>query len=95
MNADGLPSSCNLRTVKMTPDQLKKRTKDFGIRIVKLVEKLPAKRSSQRLGDQLLVVEPPLARITGLPAAPVVMQSFDLNWESAKKKLTNRFTGLK
>jgi len=38
----------------MTPDQLKKRTKDFGIRIVKLVEKLPAKRSSQRLGDQLL-----------------------------------------
>ncbi|MEX2172161.1 MAG: four helix bundle protein [Pirellulales bacterium] len=38
----------------MTADELKKRTKDFGVRTVKLVEKLPIKRSAQRLGDQLL-----------------------------------------
>jgi four helix bundle protein len=38
----------------MTPDELKKRTREFGIRTVKVVEKLPAKRSAQTIGQQLL-----------------------------------------
>lgn len=38
----------------MTPEQLKQRTKMFGIRTVKLVEKLPAKRSAVTIGQQLL-----------------------------------------
>jgi len=38
----------------MTADQLKQRTKEFGIRTVKVVEKLPAKRSAQTIGQQLL-----------------------------------------
>jgi four helix bundle protein len=38
----------------MTPEQLKQRTKKFGIRTVKVVEKLPAKRAAQTLGQQLL-----------------------------------------
>jgi four helix bundle protein len=38
----------------MTPDELKQRTKKFGIRTVKVVERLPAKRSAQTLGQQLL-----------------------------------------
>jgi four helix bundle protein len=38
----------------MTAEQLKKRTKDFGIRTVKVVEKLPAKRSAETIGHQLL-----------------------------------------
>jgi four helix bundle protein len=43
-----------MRTIQMTAEQLKKRTKDFGIRTVKVVEKLPAKRSAETIGHQLL-----------------------------------------
>ena len=38
----------------MTSEQLKERTKKFGIRPVKVVEKLPAKRSAATIGHQLL-----------------------------------------
>jgi len=38
----------------MTPDVLKHRTKQFGIRTVRVVEKLPPKRSAQTIGQQLL-----------------------------------------
>jgi len=38
----------------MTPVELKQRTKDFGIRTVKVVEKLPAKRTAETIGLQLL-----------------------------------------
>lgn len=38
----------------MTPDEMKQRTKNFGIRIVKVVEKLPPKRTAQTIGQQLL-----------------------------------------
>src|SRR4051812_33098319 len=38
----------------MTADQLKERTKKFGIRTVKVVETLPSKRSAQTIGQQLL-----------------------------------------
>jgi four helix bundle protein len=40
--------------ITMTPDELKQRTKDFGIRTVKVVEKLPPKRTAQTIGQQLL-----------------------------------------
>jgi four helix bundle protein len=38
----------------MTAEQLKERTRNFGIRTVKVVEKLPAKRSATTIGQQLL-----------------------------------------
>ena len=38
----------------MTPEQLKKRTRDFGIRTIKVVEKLPSKNTPQTIGRQLL-----------------------------------------
>jgi four helix bundle protein len=38
----------------MTADQLKKRTKDFGIRTVRVVEKLPTKATAATIGHQLL-----------------------------------------
>jgi four helix bundle protein len=38
----------------MTPDQMKQRTKTFAIRTVRVVEKLPAKRSAEAIGHQLL-----------------------------------------
>ena len=38
----------------MTPQQMKLRTKTFGIRTVRVVEKLPARRTAQTLGQQLL-----------------------------------------
>src|SRR5262245_12013273 len=38
----------------MTPEELKLRTKNFGIRTVRLVEKLPPKRTAQTIGQQLL-----------------------------------------
>src|SRR3954452_12229159 len=38
----------------MTAEQLKERTKKFGIRTVKVVEKLPTKRSAATIGQQLL-----------------------------------------
>ena len=38
----------------MTTEQLKQRTKEFGLRTVKVVEKLPPKRTAQTIGQQLL-----------------------------------------
>lgn len=38
----------------MTTDELKQRTKAYGLRIIKLVESLPRTFVAQRLGDQLL-----------------------------------------
>jgi four helix bundle protein len=38
----------------MTAEQLKQRTKKFGIRTVKVVEKLPLRRSAPTIGQQLL-----------------------------------------
>jgi four helix bundle protein len=38
----------------MTSDELKQRTKEFGIRTVKVVEKLPNRRAPQTIGQQLL-----------------------------------------
>jgi four helix bundle protein len=38
----------------MTAEQLKQRTRKFGIRTVRVVEKLPARRTAQTIGQQLL-----------------------------------------
>jgi four helix bundle protein len=38
----------------MTADELKQRTKTYGIRTVKVAEKLPTKRSAATIGQQLL-----------------------------------------
>ncbi len=38
----------------MTPDELKKRTKQFGLRCIKAVEALPNTRTADVLGRQLL-----------------------------------------
>jgi four helix bundle protein len=38
----------------MTPDQMRRRTRDFAIRVIKVVEKLPPKKSAQTIGQQLL-----------------------------------------
>ena len=38
----------------MTPDELKKRTKQFGLRIIQLVEGLPKTKTANTIGNQLL-----------------------------------------
>jgi len=38
----------------MTPDELKKRTKQFGLRIIQLVEGLPKTKTATTIGNQLL-----------------------------------------
>ena len=38
----------------MTPDELKKRTKQFGLRVIRLVESLPKTRTAATIGSQLL-----------------------------------------
>ena len=38
----------------MTPEQMKLRTKEFGIRTIKVVEKLPARNAPRTIGQQLL-----------------------------------------
>lgn len=38
----------------MNSEELKKRTKDFGLRIIKLIEVLPSSKSSNMIGNQLL-----------------------------------------
>ena len=38
----------------MDAEELKARTKRFGLRVIKLVESLPASRTSNVIGDQLL-----------------------------------------
>jgi len=38
----------------MTPDELKKRTKQFGLRVIRLVESLPETKTAATIGHQLL-----------------------------------------
>ena len=38
----------------MTPDELKKRTKQFGLRVIRLVESLPKTKTASTIGGQLL-----------------------------------------
>ena len=38
----------------MTPDYLKKRTKQFGLRVIRLVETLPKTQAASVIGKQLL-----------------------------------------
>jgi four helix bundle protein len=38
----------------MTPDELKKRTKQFGLRIIRLVEALPKTKTAIAIGNQLV-----------------------------------------
>lgn len=38
----------------MTPDELKKRTKQFGLRVIRLVESLPETKTASIIGHQLL-----------------------------------------
>ena len=38
----------------MTPDDLKKRTKEFGLRVIRLVEALPKTQTPAVIGKQLL-----------------------------------------
>ena len=38
----------------MTPDELKKRTKQFGLRVIQLVESLPKTKTATTIGNQLL-----------------------------------------
>ena len=38
----------------MTPDELKKRTKQFGLRVIRLVESLPNTKIATTIGHQLL-----------------------------------------
>jgi four helix bundle protein len=38
----------------MTPDELKKRTKQFGLRVIRLVESLPNTKTASTIGGQLL-----------------------------------------
>ena len=38
----------------MTPDKLKKRTKQFGLRVIQLVESLPKTKTATTIGKQLL-----------------------------------------
>jgi four helix bundle protein len=38
----------------MTPDEMKQRTRDLGLRVVKLVESLPKTRTADVIGRQLL-----------------------------------------
>ena len=38
----------------MTPDDLKKRTKQFGLRVIRLVEALPKTQTASVIGKQLL-----------------------------------------
>lgn len=38
----------------MTPDELKDRTKQFGLRVIRLVESLPKTKTATVIGNQLL-----------------------------------------
>jgi four helix bundle protein len=38
----------------MDPDELKNRTKKFGLRIIRLVESLPSNKAATTIGNQLL-----------------------------------------
>lgn len=38
----------------MTPDELKQRTKDYSLRVIRLCQALPKKHVARTIGDQLL-----------------------------------------
>jgi hypothetical protein len=48
------PDSTSLGTVHMDRDELRKRTKDFALRIIRLVAALPRNRMGDVLGRQVL-----------------------------------------
>lgn len=74
-------------------DELRNWTKGLALQNIRLVESLPASRTANILGGQLLRsgtsvganYEPPVARGRG--------QSSLLNWVLSKKKQTNRSIG--
>ena len=49
-----LISDCGLKEGKMTPQEMKQRTKDYALRIIKLVESLPRGRTVDTIGGPLL-----------------------------------------
>lgn len=50
----------------MTEQELKSRTKQFAVRIIKLVDSLPSKTSAREIGKQLVRQECQLEQIIGL-----------------------------
>jgi four helix bundle protein len=45
---------CYGEEINMTPEELKRRTKTFGLSVIKLVDRLPRTRSANAIGSQLL-----------------------------------------
>lgn len=43
-----------IQEIKMDAEELKKRTKSFGLRVIKLVEALPRTNTARIIGNQLL-----------------------------------------
>ena len=77
----------------MNPEDLKKRTKQFGLRVMRLVEALPKTQTAYVIGKQLLRSATSVG--ANYRAAAEVNQKpiLSQNWALLKKKPTNQFIG--
>jgi hypothetical protein len=81
------------RSTAMTPEQLKQRPKKFGIRTVKVVEKLPPRRTAQTLANNYFAAVRRSARTIVLHAEFEAMRNFGQRLGFAKRKPMNRSIG--
>jgi len=86
--------SLRLADAVMSADDFRKRTFQLGIRIVRFVEALPKTNAARVIAKQLLrsgaAVSANIARPRALDRGQILLPK----WESLKKNVMNRFTGL-
>ncbi len=78
---------------KMNKDDMKHRTRQFAIRIIRLVESLPKGRTENVFCKQLLRSGTLVGQIIGLHVERNLPLILFTRWELLRKKRTNPFTG--
>ena len=76
-------------------EQMKDRTKQFALRVIRLVESLPKGRTADVLGRQLLRSAPRLGQTIVQHAELGLLPILSPKWELLKKKPMNLCTGWK
>lgn len=77
----------------MTSEELKARTKAFGLRIIKLVDAMPRSLAGQVIGKQLLRSATSVGANYRLPVEPSHTQSSPQSFPSLSKRRMKRSIG--
>lgn len=77
----------------MDADELRQRTKTFGLRILKLADSLPTSVGAQTIAGRSFAQALPSVRITEQHAALAHLPNFEQSLESWKRKRMRHATG--